>query len=81
MFPPLGDGIGAGSVRGSYYENVVVLWMRVDRGRFLLSRPGSLSSQIPIKHMSYGSVSKQRQVQQQRLRSSDGNLLLDSRRT
>ena len=27
-FPPLGDGIGSGSTRGSFYENVVVLWMQ-----------------------------------------------------
>ena len=28
VFPPIADGIGPGSVNGSYYENVVVLWMQ-----------------------------------------------------
>ena len=28
VFPPIGDGIGSGSVRGSFYQNVTILWMQ-----------------------------------------------------
>ena len=28
VFPPIGDGIGPGSVNGSFYQNVTILWMQ-----------------------------------------------------